>query len=129
MDIRKIRHVDGKETRIEYTDEVAGKDEVSEHKRVSKQKPETSFTDALKAFVPLVAAACQLSDAWAAEMEVTGLTFGEEKAKGGGARMNIMAHARFTPEGQASPIFLNTPLMRESREDAEIGKPGSIPAD
>ena len=127
MDIKKIRHVEGKETRIEWTQDEGG--ETSEHKRVSKQKPETAFTDALKAFVPLVVRACSLPVVWNDALEITGFSFGEEKAKGGGTRMNVIVHARYTPEAFTAPIFLNTPLLREARDDAEIGKPGYIPAD
>lgn len=127
MDIRKIRHVEGKETLIEWTQDEGG--ETSEHKRVSKQRAETSFTNALAAFVPLVVRACNLPVAWNDALAITGFSFGEEKAKGGGTRMNVIIHTRYTPEAFTAPIFLNTPLLREAREDTEIGKPGYIPAD
>lgn len=129
MHIQKIRHVEGKETRIEYTVDSKAKGDIEERKTVSNQKPETTFSDALAAFVPLVARACKMPVAWEDALQVTGLSFGEEKAKGGGTRMNVIVHARFTPEAFVAPIFLNTPLLRESRDDAEIGKPGYIPAD
>ena len=129
MLITKIRCYEGKETRIEYTDDVEGKDEVSEHKRVSRQKPETSFANALQAFLPLLVSSCDLGDAWLTTGAITGLTFGSEKAKGGGSRMNLMIHARHTPEGHSAPILFNSPLMHEPSDDNMIGKPGSIPAD
>lgn len=127
MDLKKIRYIDGKETRIEWTEAENG--ETSEHKRVSKQAPEKSFTSAFAAFVPLVVAACGLPKPWAEGLAIPGFSFGEEKAKGGGTRYNVIVHARYTPEAFTAPIFLNTPLLREAREEAEIGKPGYVPAD
>jgi len=129
VDIRKIRYYEGKETRIEYTDDVDGKDEVSEHKRVSKQAPEKAFVDALQAFMPLLVAACGLGEVWTKAGVVTGLTFGEERASGGGTRMNLMVHGRCTPEGQASPVLLNSPLMREASDETNVGKPGFLSSD
>ena len=129
MDIRKIRHYDGKETRIEWVDDDLPKDDASEHKRVSKQAPEKAFVEALQAFLPLLVAACGLGEVWTTSGVVTGLTFGEEKAAGGGKRMNLMLHGRCTPEGQSSPVLLNSPLMREASDENMIGKPGTIPSD
>lgn len=129
MDIRKIRWYDGKETRIEWSDDTDSKEEVKTGTRVSKQKPEQSFVDALQAFMPLLVASCGLGEVWTTSGYVTGLTFGEEKAAGGGTRLNLMIHGRCTPEGQSSPVLLNSPLMREASDETMIGKPGVIPAD
>ena len=126
MDIRKIRWYEGKETRVEWAENT--KDETDERRRVSKQAPEQAFVDALQAFLPLLVAACGLGDVWTKSGVVTGLTFGEEKAQGGGTRLNLMIHGRCTPEGQSSPVLLNSPLMREASDENMIGKPGVIPA-
>lgn len=127
MDIRKIRYYEGKETRVEWAE--VTKDDTDERKRVSKQAPERAFVDALQAFLPLLVSACGLGDVWVKSGVVTGLTFGEEKAAGGGTRLNLMIHGRCTPEGQSSPVLLNSPLMREASDENMIGKPGVIPAD
>lgn len=125
MDIRKIRHVEGKETRVEYLMEVKG--ETEERKMRSSAKPEASFAEALKAFLPLLVDACDLGDAWRTQGIITGLTLGEEKAKGGGTRFNLMLHARHTPESSSAPILFNSPLYHEATEDSEIGKKGYVP--
>jgi hypothetical protein len=128
MFITAIRYVDGKETRIEWTDDL--ENESAEHKKVSRQAPETNFVESLTAFVPLVARACKMPVAWEEGLSVTGLSFSEQKAKGGGTRMGVIVVCRYTPEDAfTSPIFLNTPLLREPIEDAEVGKAGFIPAD
>ena len=127
MDIRKIRHYDGKETRVSF--EEATKDETEERTRTSRHAPEKSFVEALQAFLPLLVASCDLGDAWLKSGVITGLTFGEERAKGGGTRFNLMLHARHTPSGHSAPILFNSPLMHEARDEKEIGKPGYVPSD
>jgi hypothetical protein len=126
MDIRHIRHVDGKETRVEYTNSKNG--DVDEHKMTTKQKPETSFTEALAAFEPLVLKWLKLDKAWTDGFTVTGVSFSESKAKGGRTRMGIIVVCRYTPDGSPAPMFINTPLLKESLDDAEVNKEGFIPA-
>ena len=125
MDIRHIRHVDGKETRVEYIDN--GNGETDERKRTSKQKPETAFTNALAAFEPLVLKWLKLEKAWKEGFSVTGISLSESKAKGGRSRMGIIVVCRYTPEGSTSPMFINTPLLKEALEQAEVNKEGFIP--
>ena len=127
MEIRKIRSVEGKETRVEYLMEVKGDTQPEERKMRTNKKPEVSFTEALQAFMPLLVEACDLGKAWTKSGVITGLTFGEEKAKGGGTRYNLMIHARHTPESSNAPILFNSPLYHESTEDSEIGKKGFVP--
>src|SRR5512138_3559264 len=113
MDIRHIRY-DGKMTRVEYTLKRDGDE--SENKCTSRQKPETSFEEALAAFVPLVLRFLGLEKAWKEGFEVTGVSFSESKAKGGRSRMGIIVVGRYTVEGAPSPVFLNTPLLKEPLE-------------
>lgn len=126
MNLTKVKHHDGKETVVEWTEQKEGTTQSSSV--VSNEAPDVALPAALKAFVPLVAEVCDLSEEWEQGMTVTGVSFSTEAAKGGKPeRRGIVVTFRYTPSGFVAPMLCNTPHLRDAQGDESDDDPGYIP--
>lgn len=125
MNFTRIKHTD-KETALDWN-EVSEKGTAHNHTIESKEAPEVALPNALKAFVPLIAEACELPEAWEQGLTVTQLSISTEHTKGKPPRRGVVVTFQYKPESFISRMTCNTPLLREALSDEEEGEPGFIP--
>lgn len=117
MNFTKIKH-NGTETELEYFEQNE-KGTVHENAIKSKEAPDIALVNAFKAFVPLIAKACDLPEPWEQGLAVTQLSFSTEHTKGKPPRRGVIVTFQYKPDAFLSRMTCNTPLLKESVSDDE----------
>jgi hypothetical protein len=128
MKFTKIKH-NGTETELEYFEQNE-KGTIHENTVKSKEAPDVALPNAFKAFVPLIAVACDLPEKWEQGVTVTQLSFSTEHVKGRPPRRGVIVTFQYKPDAFLSRMTCNTPLLKEAidEEDGdEETKAGIIP--
>lgn len=117
MNFRKIK-TNGVKVELEWTTEV-GSDE-TEHRLTSFAEPHPDLVSALAAFVPIVIRLLGVHPEWSEGLTVSSISINTEDD----GRIGCVVTCLRTLPLCNAPLVINTPHLREPREDAEDGRRG-----
>lgn len=90
-------------------------DEQHNHQLECPERPRPAFETALQAFLPYMLTILGAPDEWRTNTRVTGISINKEED---GRRGLVITASRKCPYG-AAPIALNTPHLREAKDEAK----------